>query len=74
MPHQFLSDLDVHTERSQIRRQRMTEAVPADLFSNDSDLCKSRSNALLEDAVRTEGFASFEPNRGEQEVQICRIR
>jgi hypothetical protein len=32
MPDEFLSNLEVHTERRQIRRQRMTEAVPADLF------------------------------------------
>jgi hypothetical protein len=37
MPHQFLSDFNVDTKRSQVRRERMTEAVPADLSSNDSD-------------------------------------
>jgi hypothetical protein len=37
MSHQFLSDLNVDTKRSQVRRERMTEAVPADLFSGDSD-------------------------------------
>lgn len=32
---QFLSSLDVDAEHSQIRRQRMTEAVAADLFADD---------------------------------------
>ena len=42
----------------------MTEAVPANLFPDDSDPCKSRSNALLENAVRTDGLVSFEPGGG----------
>jgi hypothetical protein len=54
MPHQFLSDFDVDTKRSQVRRERMTEAVPADLFSNDSDPRECGANALLQDAVGTE--------------------
>ena len=62
MSHQFLSDFDVDTERSQIRRKRMTEAVPADLFSDDSDPCQRGTNALFQDAVRTEGLGPFEPN------------
>jgi hypothetical protein len=32
MSQQFLSYFDVDAESSQIRRQRMTEAMPSDLF------------------------------------------
>jgi hypothetical protein len=37
MSHQFLSDLNIDTKRSKVCRERMTEAVPADLFSGGSD-------------------------------------
>ncbi len=60
MPDQLLSDLNVDTKRSQVRRERVTKAVPADLFPDDSDPRQRRTNALLEDAVRTEGLGSFE--------------
>jgi hypothetical protein len=33
VPHQLLSYLDVDTKCSQIRRKRMAEAVPANLFA-----------------------------------------
>lgn len=69
MPQQFLSNLDIDTERSQIRCQRMTKAVPANLFSNDSDPCKSRSNAFFENAVRAEGPPPFE--RGFRETMVA---
>jgi len=56
MPHQLLSDVNVDAKRSEVRREGLTEAVPADLFSNDSDSHSCGANALLQDAVGIEGL------------------
>lgn len=62
MAQQFLSYFDVDAQRSQIRRERMTETVPADLFARDAGTRKSGTNALLQYAIRTERSGAFEPN------------
>ena len=41
---------------SQIRRDRMTEAVLANLLSNNSNPRQCGANAVLQNAVRTEGL------------------
>ncbi len=51
VPHQFLGDLDIHTEPPEIRRQRMTKTVPADLLVDDSIPRECGSNAPLQNAV-----------------------
>jgi hypothetical protein len=51
----------------------MAEAVPADSFSNDSYSRQRGTNALFQDAVRTEGLVPFEPHRGKEEIQISGI-
>jgi hypothetical protein len=56
MTHQFLSDLYVDTERSQIHRERMTKTVPTYLLSDDSDprsLCLVFPNRLRTQERRT---------------------
>ena len=62
VPQQFLSHLYVDAQRPQIRRERMTEAVPPDLFARDASPRKGRANALLQYAIRTERSGAFEPN------------
>ena len=62
MPHQFLSDLNVDTKRSQVGREGVTETVPTDMFSDNSDPRQCGTNALLQDAVRTERLIPFESN------------
>ena len=61
MAHQLLSYFDINAERPHIRRQRMTEAMPADLFSSDSDSCQRRANTLLQNAVGTKRLGAFGP-------------
>src|SRR5580658_6573323 len=51
----------------------MAEAVPADSFSLDSNPCHRGTNALFQDAVRTEGLVPFEPHWGEEEIQVSGI-
>jgi hypothetical protein len=53
-------NFDVDVERSQIRCEGMTEAVPANLFSNNSAPRQCGTNALLLDTVRTERLIPFE--------------
>jgi hypothetical protein len=62
MSHQLLCHLDVDAERSQIGRKGVTKTVPADMFSDNSDLSQCGTNALLKVAVPTEGFIPFESN------------
>jgi hypothetical protein len=62
MPHQLLCDLDVHAKRSQVGREGVTKTVPADMFSDNSDPRQCGTNALLQDAVRTERLIPFESN------------
>jgi len=62
MPHQLLCDLDVHAERSQVGRERMTKTVPTYMFSDNSDPRQCGTNALLQDAVRAKGLTAFESN------------
>jgi len=62
MPHQLLCDLDFHAERSQVGREGVTKTVPADMFSDNSGPRQCGTNALLQDAVRTEGRVPFESN------------
>jgi hypothetical protein len=71
--HQFLSHLDVDPERSQIRRKRMTKTVPADALANDAFFGKRRPDALLQNAVGTEGLLSFMPDRGKKKIQFACI-
>ena len=59
---QFLSHLDVDAQRPQICGERVTEAVPADLFARNASPRKSRANPLLQYAIRTERSGAFEPN------------
>ena len=73
MSHQFLCDLDVDAERSQVGRKGVTKSVPADMLSDNSASRQCGTNALLQDAVWTEGLIPFESNRGKQEIQIGRI-
>jgi hypothetical protein len=62
MTQQFLSHLDVDAQRPQIRRERMTEAVPADLSACNASPHKSGPNAFLQYAIRAEGSGASEPN------------
>jgi len=62
MPHQLLCDLDVHAKRSQVGREGVTKTVPADMSFDNSDPRQCGTNALLQDAVRTERLIPFESN------------
>ena len=62
IPYQFLCGLDVHAERSQVGCKGMTKTVQANVSSDNSDPRQCETNALLKDAVRTEGFIPFELN------------
>lgn len=51
-----------NTRSKQCWSQGVTETVPTDMSSYNSDLCQCGANALLQDAVRTEGLIPFESN------------
>jgi hypothetical protein len=57
VPQQFLGHLDAHAKRSQICRERVAEAMPADLLVHDARPDWRRPNTLLRHAVRTKRFA-----------------
>ena len=63
MAQQFLRHLDVHSHRPQVRRQRVTEVVPADLLAHDACPLERRPDAPLQQTVRTERLFAFESDR-----------
>lgn len=71
---QFLSYFDVDAQCSQIRRPRLTEAVPTDLLADDTCQYSCKPNTLLKQTIRAEGFVAFEPNRREKETRIRRVK
>jgi hypothetical protein len=47
VPQKFLRHFDIHTHRPQVRRQRVTEVVPADLLAHDACPYERRPDAPL---------------------------
>lgn len=63
MTQEFLGGLQVCSRRSQVRRQRVTEAVPSDCLPSDLRPDESGTNDLLQNHVR--GYRRFPSFRTE---------
>ncbi len=74
MTKEFLGGFEVNSCRSQIGRQRVTEAVPANHSVRNSSSNESRTDDLLENHVRRDGLLALQANRRKEEVSVAVVR
>jgi hypothetical protein len=74
MTQEFLGGLQVGPSRSQVGRQRVTEAVPSDFLPSDVRPDECRANDLLQNHVGRHRSPSLIPNRWKEEVILPVVR